>query len=60
VIEKYIDCLDDVNKKIMRMFYFEGTDADKIAAAVYISRRAVYYRIDSFINGMKDAFVFLM
>ena len=51
-IERYIDTLDDVDSKIIRMRFFENASAERIAAEAYISRRAVFYRINKIVADM--------
>ena len=51
-IENYIEKLDDVDRTIMRMKYYECAEGEVIAAHVYMTRRTVYKRIDRIIRDM--------
>ena len=45
-IESAINALDDRDRSIMKMKYFEGYDMDLIAKTVFMSRQGVYYRLN--------------
>lgn len=51
-IETYINALDGVDSVIMRMRFYQKVDMDTIASQVFMSRRAVYYRIDKVLEDM--------
>lgn len=51
-IETYINALDGVDSAIMRMRFYQKVDMDTIASQVFMSRRAVYYRIDKVLEDM--------
>ena len=46
-IEKAVSLLNDVNKRIIQMKYFQGYEMNVVAKSVFISRRAAYYRIET-------------
>jgi len=51
-IETYISALDGVDSVIMCMRFYQKVDMDTIASQVFMSRRAVYYRIDKVLEDM--------
>ena len=50
-IELAINSLDDISKSIIHMKYFERCEMNMIASRVFMSRRAVYYRLE---KALKD------
>lgn len=53
-IEEYINLLDDVDKVIMQSRYFDCVEMEVVAANVYMTSRAVYYRISSIVRDMSN------
>lgn len=51
-IEKYLQSLEGIDSAIMRLRFYQRVDIDTIASQVFMSRRAVYYRIDKVIKEM--------
>lgn len=49
-IEKYIDSLEGMDASIMRMRFYQKLDIETISSQVFMSRRAIYYRIDKIIK----------
>ena len=45
-IEKAIVGLDDVDKTILELKYFQCVEVDIIKSKVYLSRSVIYWRID--------------
>ena len=53
-VERYINTLDEVDRKIIRMRFFERAEVNFIANKLFKSRRAVYYRIDGIVKEIVD------
>ena len=51
-IEKNVGNLNDVDRTIFRMRFFERAEVEVVVAQVYLSRRAVYKRIDKAVEKM--------
>ena len=49
-VEKAITSLDDVDKTIIRLKYFQRLEVDMIQSQVFLSRSVVYWRIDKAIG----------
>ena len=45
-IERSLSVLDDISRAIVKMRFFEKTEMDIVAKRVYITRQAVYKRLD--------------
>lgn len=51
-IERAINALADVNKTIMRMRFYDCAEMETIAERVFMSRQAVYKRIENVVENM--------
>ena len=51
-IERFVNSLNDVDKRIVTARFFDRAEVDIVAKMVHMSRRAVYYRIEGIVNEM--------
>jgi DNA-directed RNA polymerase specialized sigma subunit len=52
-VENAIKALSDIDQTIIRMKYIQGAGGDIVAAHVFMTRRAVYYRIPRALKDME-------
>ena len=53
-IERCIAALDGEDKRLMQMRFFERAEVGYITTKLFISERAVYYRIEKIIKSISE------
>ena len=53
LIERAVSMLEDINREIITMYYFNRFTIETTASLVFMSVRGTYYRIDSAVKEIK-------